>query len=143
MNDTRMRVTLMTPPDEGPAVGPSPTCGEPPGGRFCAPVIHGSQPQRLAQDRAATDAHDETRELIGETGAPLWFRLATVTLTAWIWLSGDEERILSAGYWRSTDPEPGRRAARQWRAFREARIRDLYPSVPPGSPLASCARAAR
>lgn len=105
------------------------------------PVMHGSQPQRLAQARAATDAHEDIRELIGETrlqppGAPLWFRSATATLTAWIRLCRDEERVLSVGYWYSVEPEVARRAARQWRAFREARIRDLYPGLP--AQLATC-----
>jgi len=108
---------------------------------ICAPVIYGGQPQRRVQARTARDAREDIRELIGETrlqppGAPRWFHLATATLSAWIRLCRDEERVISAGCWGSADPELVRRAARQWRAFREARIRDLYPGVP--SQLATC-----
>ena len=108
----------------------------------CAPAIYDRTPQGRALARQSRQAHAEISELIGETsqqppGTTLWWHLATTTLTAWSRQYEDEEHGPPGQCRRRADPVLRQQLGRQWRAFREACIRDRsYPDEP--SQLPTC-----
>lgn len=96
---------------------------------ICSPAIYDSTPHGRVLARAAADAHTDISERIGETslqppGSPPWWRLVRTTLAAWARQCDEEEHGAPAACRRHADPALRRRLAWQWRAFREARIRD-------------------
>lgn len=106
---------------------------------ICGPAIYGTEPPGLAVAWDVKDAHADIREMLRETslqppGSPRWWQLATTASSAWLRRCEDEEHGPPAEYRRRADPALRRRLARQWRAFSEACIRDLYPDAPPQLP---------
>ena len=103
---------------------------------ICIPAVLG--PALAAQARGD---HEDLREALAETGlqppgSPLWQKLSTAALSAWVCqLDGDENGPVAASR-RAVAPALRERLARQWRAFTEARIRDLYPQ--PALPVPTC-----
>jgi anti-anti-sigma regulatory factor len=108
----------------------------------CAPAIYDQTPQGQVLAREGKQAHAEISELIGETrlhppGTTPWWQLATMTLAAWSRLCDYEEHGPPAQCHRRADPALRQQLGRQWRAFRQARIRDRsYPDAP--SQLPTC-----
>jgi hypothetical protein len=108
---------------------------------ICGPAVRRAAPRGAALAAEIRDAHADLRELIAETslrrpGSPRWQDLAATALLAWARYCEDEEHGLAAAWLRRTHPGLRQLLARQWRAFREAWIRDLYPDAPPR--LATC-----
>lgn len=109
------------------------------GDEICGPAVYDPAPKGRALARAARAAHDDIRELIGETslappGSPQWQDLAAATLATWARQLDEEEHGPAGDCLRSAGPALRDQLARRWRAFREARIRDQYPDAPPQLP---------
>jgi hypothetical protein len=109
---------------------------------ICDPAIYGTGPKGKTLASQARDAHQDIREILGETGlqtpgSPRWWHLATAALAAWALHFDDDEHGPPADYLRRADRRLRERLAGQWRAFAEASIRDKsYPGAPPQ--LATC-----
>lgn len=109
---------------------------------ICGPALYGTGSRGRALARQNEAAHAGIREMIGETslqplGSARWWELATLTLAAWARHCDDEKHGPTAECRRRASPALRGQLARQWRAFREARIRDqAYPDAP--SELAIC-----
>jgi hypothetical protein len=100
------------------------------------PAICRAAPHGAALAREIRDAHADIRELIAETGlqrpgSPRWQDLVSAVLSAWTRHCDHAEHGPAAVWLRRADPGLRQLLARQWRAFQEARIRDLYPDAPP------------
>jgi hypothetical protein len=113
---------------------------------ICGPAIYDPTPPGRALARLSQDAHDSIREILRETGlqplgSPRWWDLATTALSAWVRQLDYEEHGPPADWRRRADPVLRARLARQWRAFREAFIRDQYPDAPPQLPTCQLRRA--
>ena len=102
---------------------------------ICGPALCRAAP-RGALARQIRDVHADIREVIAETclqrpGSPRWQGLAATALSAWDRHCDEEEHGPAAAWLRRADPEQRQLLARQWRPFREARIRDLCPDARP------------
>lgn len=103
---------------------------------ICGPAVDRAAPHGAALSREIRDAHADIREMIAETdlqrpGSPRWQDLAATALAAWTRHCDDEEHGPAAAWLRGAERALRRLLGRQWRAFQEACIRDLYPDVPP------------
>lgn len=106
---------------------------------ICVPAISRTVPQVRPLTLELRDAHEDIREMIGETRlqsprSPLWWQFASTALSAWAGHLDQAENGPLGDCLRRADPVLRDQLARQWRAFREARIRDLYPDAPPELP---------
>jgi anti-anti-sigma factor len=113
---------------------------------ICAPAIYDSTTPGRALARSARDAHDDIREILRETGlqppgSPLWWDVATTALSAWALQLDYEEHGPPAECRHRADPALRAQLAGQWRAFREAFIRDQYPGAPAQLPTCQLRRA--
>lgn len=102
---------------------------------ICGPTVYRAAPHGAALTRQIRDTHADIRELIAEAslqrpGSPQWQDLVSAALSAWDRHCDEEEHGPEAEWLRRADPALRRQLARQWRAFREACVRDLYPDVP-------------
>ncbi len=113
----------------------------------CAPAFYDTTPQGQALAGHARAAHADIDEIIQETslqhpGSALWWQLAMATLAAWARHCDDDEHGLLGDCLRRADFALRQQAGRQWRAFREACIRDQqYPHAPPQMPTCQLRRA--
>ncbi len=102
---------------------------------ICDPAIYGAGPRGKTLAGQAKDAHQDIREIIGETGlqlpgSPRWWHLATTALAAWARHADDDEHGPPAACRRRAGRGLREHLARQWRAFTEAAIRDQSISEP-------------
>jgi anti-anti-sigma factor len=116
------------------------------GDEICGPAIYDRTPSGRALARSIQDAHDDIRDLLRETGlklpgSPRWWDLVTAALSAWARQVDYEEHGPAADCRRRADPWLRAQLAHQWRAFREALIRDQYPDAPPELPTCQLRRA--
>lgn len=105
----------------------------------CGPAIYSPTPPGRALAREVMAAHEDIREIMRETslqspGWPQWWRLATKALSAWARQLDQEEHGPLDDCLRRADAVLRDQLAHQWRAFREACIRDSYPDAPPQLP---------
>lgn len=101
----------------------------------CGPAICGAGPRGLDLARETRDAYEDIREIIRETGqypagSPPWWALVTASLAAWTRCLHREVYGPLAECRRRAGPVLRARLARQWRAYMDAQIRDLYPDPP-------------
>lgn len=107
---------------------------------ICALAVYGTMPEGRALARQLRADHQDLADTIAETslhppGSPAWWQLATTALTAWAVQCDHEEHGPPAAYHRTADPAVRQQLGWQWRAFREACIRDdQYPDAPPQLP---------
>lgn len=100
----------------------------------------------FAQAREAIDAHEDIREIIGETylqvpGSPAWWRLTTAVRSAWADEADEEERRILPDLAGRCDAAERERLCRQWRELTEACIRDQIPDAPPQAATCQLRRA--
>src|SRR5689334_3684598 len=107
---------------------------------ICSPVVYGAGTQGLELAREARATHEDIREVIGEAslqppGTPQCWYLTSAALSAWTRHHDHEQHSSLADRRRRADPALRTRLGRQWRAFREAYIRDQsYPDALPHVP---------
>lgn len=107
---------------------------------ICAMALYSTTPEGRALARQLRADHQDLAETIAETslrppGSPQWWQLASTALSAWAVQCDHEEHGPPAAYRRSADPAVRQQLGWQWRAFREACIRDgQYPDAPPQVP---------
>ncbi len=113
----------------------------------CAPALYDPTPQGQALTRHAKAAHADIGEIIEEAslqppGSALWWQLATAALAAWARHCDYDEHGAPGDCLRRADSALRQQVGRQWRAFREACIRDQrFPHAPPQMPTCQLRRA--
>lgn len=107
---------------------------------ICRPAIYAASLPARSLARETRSCHEDIREIIQETylqppGSPRWWHLATTALAAWYRYRDREQHGPPGDYRCGADPDLRVELALQWRAFREALIRDeSYPDAPVQSP---------
>jgi anti-anti-sigma regulatory factor len=105
----------------------------------CGPAFYATATGDAALARQLRDDHDDVREIIREAnlqpaGVPSWWRLAGAALDAWSGQYYYEQQGRPGHCRHGADPALRRQVLRQWRAFREDYICDLYGDARTGLP---------